>query len=74
MVKKREKLATLLKAKFVGEVPDVGAGMFGMARLAHIVHRRLLPVDHDPKQTRHGNDCAEDPTGGTGSQNPPFKL
>jgi hypothetical protein len=33
----------LLGAKIVGEVPDVGGGPFGMARLAHIMHQRLTP-------------------------------
>src|SRR5262249_58009648 len=27
----------------VGQVPDVGGGTFGMARLAHILHQRLTP-------------------------------
>jgi hypothetical protein len=27
----------------VGQVPDVGGGAFGMARLAHILHERLAP-------------------------------
>src|SRR5262245_11193261 len=35
--------AQLLGAKIVGEVPDVGGGPFGMARLAHLLHRRLTP-------------------------------
>ena len=43
MAKNREKLAALLGAKIVGEVPDVGGGAFGMARLAHILHQRLTP-------------------------------
>jgi hypothetical protein len=38
--KNRDKLAELLGAKFVGQVPDVGGGAFGMARLAHILHQR----------------------------------
>ena len=33
----------LLGAKIVGEVPEVGGGAFGMARLAHILHERLVP-------------------------------
>ena len=33
----------LLGAEIVGEVPDVGGGPFGMARLAHIMHQRLTP-------------------------------
>ena len=43
MAANREKLAALLGAKIVGEVPDVGGGAFGMARLAHILHERLTP-------------------------------
>lgn len=43
MAKNREKLAALLGAKIVAQVPDVGGGAFGMARLAHILHQRLTP-------------------------------
>lgn len=43
MAKNREKLAALLGAKIIGEVPDAGGGAFGMARLAHILHQRLTP-------------------------------
>lgn len=43
MAKNREKLAALLGAKIVGQVPDVGGGAFGMARLAQLLHRRLTP-------------------------------
>jgi hypothetical protein len=43
MAKNREKLAALLGAEIVGQVPDVGGGAFGMARLAHILHQRLTP-------------------------------
>jgi hypothetical protein len=43
MAKNREKLAQLLGAEIVGEVPDVAGGRFGMARLAHILHQRLTP-------------------------------
>lgn len=38
-----QEFATLLGAEIVGEVPDVGGGPFGMARLAHIMHQRLTP-------------------------------
>jgi hypothetical protein len=38
-----EEFAALLGAEIVGEVPDVGGGPFGMARLARIMHRRLTP-------------------------------
>jgi hypothetical protein len=47
MAKNREKLARLLGAKIVGEVPDVGGGAFGMARLAKIMHARLTPNQGD---------------------------
>ncbi len=43
MAKNREKLAELLGARIVGQVPDVGGGAFGMARLAHLLHQRLTP-------------------------------
>lgn len=43
MAKNREKLAALLGAKIVGQIPEVGGGAFGMARLAHILHQRLTP-------------------------------
>lgn len=43
MAKNREKLAELLGAKIIAEVPDVGGGAFGMARLAQLLHRRLIP-------------------------------
>ena len=35
--------ARMLGAEIVGEVPDVGGGPFGMARLAHILHQQLTP-------------------------------
>ncbi len=41
----REEIEKLFGAKYVGEVPDVGGGAFGMARLAHILHQRLTPAD-----------------------------
>ena len=43
MAKNRERLAALLGAKVAGEVPDVGGGAFGMARLARLLHQRLTP-------------------------------
>jgi hypothetical protein len=43
MPKDPQEFADLLGAKIVGEVPDVGGGPFGMARLAHLMHRRLTP-------------------------------
>src|SRR5438067_13747391 len=39
----RQEFAPLLGAEIVGEVPDVGAGPFGMARLARVLHQRLAP-------------------------------
>jgi hypothetical protein len=38
-----EEFARMLGAEIVGEVPDVGGGPFGMARLARILHQRLTP-------------------------------
>jgi hypothetical protein len=38
-----QEFARLLGAEIVGEVPDVGAGPFGMARLARVMHQRLAP-------------------------------
>jgi hypothetical protein len=43
MAKNREKLAALLGARIVSEVPNVGGGAFGMARMAHILYQRLTP-------------------------------
>lgn len=43
MPKDPQEFADLLGAKIVGEVPDVGGGPFGMARLAHLMHQRLTP-------------------------------
>lgn len=36
-------IAKLFGAKYVGEVPAVGGGPFGMAQLAHLLHERLTP-------------------------------
>jgi hypothetical protein len=38
-----QEFAQLLGAKIAGEVPDVGGGPFGMARLAHVMHQILTP-------------------------------
>ena len=38
-----QEFARLLGADIVGEVPDVGAGPFGMARLARVMRQRLAP-------------------------------
>ncbi len=43
MAKNREKLAEFLGAKIVDEVPDVGGGAFGMAKMARLLHQRLTP-------------------------------
>jgi hypothetical protein len=43
MAKNRERLAELLGANIVGQVPVAGGGAFGMARLAHVLHARLTP-------------------------------
>jgi hypothetical protein len=41
------KFARMLGAEIVGELPDVGGGPFGMARLAHIMHECLIPSQGD---------------------------
>lgn len=38
-----QEFADLFGARLIGEVPDVGGGPFGMARLAHLLHQRLTP-------------------------------
>jgi hypothetical protein len=38
-----QEFAKMLGAEIVGEVPDVGGGPFGMARLAHLMHEVLTP-------------------------------
>jgi hypothetical protein len=43
MPKNPQKFADLFVAKLVGQIPDVGSGPFGMARLARIMHQRLTP-------------------------------
>jgi len=43
MTTKRERLADLLGARIIGQVPDVGGGAFGMARLMQHLHERLTP-------------------------------
>ncbi len=43
MPKDPQKFARLFGAKHVGQIPDVGSGPFGMARLAHLMHQRLTP-------------------------------
>jgi hypothetical protein len=44
MAKNIAKLAELLGAERVGQVPDVGGGAFGAARLAKILQARLEPT------------------------------
>ena len=43
MAKNTKRIANRLGAKIVGKIPDVGGGAFGAARLALVLHRRLLP-------------------------------
>ena len=43
MAKNISKLSSLLGAKLVGRVPDVGGGAFGAARLGGILRQRLEP-------------------------------
>ena len=38
-----QEFARMLGAKIAGEIPDVGGGPFGMARLARILHESLTP-------------------------------
>jgi len=38
-----QELARMLGAKIAGEVPEVGGGRFGMARMAHILHECVAP-------------------------------
>jgi hypothetical protein len=44
----RQEFARLFGAEIAGEVPDVGAGPFGMARLACILHEQLTPGRGEP--------------------------
>src|ERR1700737_4951567 len=41
-----QEFASLFGAKIVGEVPDVGGGPFGMARLAHLASVRPAWIDN----------------------------
>ncbi|MCI0637484.1 MAG: hypothetical protein L0Y70_00305 [Gemmataceae bacterium] len=43
MAKNREKLAKLFGAEILGQVPDVGGGALGMARMAGLLFERLTP-------------------------------
>ncbi|ETX05418.1 hypothetical protein [Candidatus Entotheonella palauensis] len=43
MAKHVDKIADALGAKVIGQVPDTGAGAFGMARLAAVLKARLEP-------------------------------
>ncbi len=45
MPKNPQEFADLLGAKVVGQVPAVGGGPFGMARLARLLHRTLTPSE-----------------------------
>ena len=43
MAKNVQKLANVMGAEVVGQVPDVGGGALGAARLAKLLQRRLEP-------------------------------
>jgi hypothetical protein len=43
MPRNPQEFADLFGAKIVGAVPEVADGPFSIARLAHIMHRRLTP-------------------------------
>jgi len=45
MAKNIKKLATLMGAEIIGQVPVTGGGAFGAARLAHILATRLEPSE-----------------------------
>src|SRR2546423_15672027 len=47
MPKDPQEFADLLGATIMGEVPDVGGGPFGMARLARLMPQRLTPGQGD---------------------------
>ncbi|HEX5273074.1 MAG TPA: hypothetical protein VFW33_21405 [Gemmataceae bacterium] len=60
MAKNINKLVALLGAEVVGQVPDVGGGAFGAARLARLLRARLEPAQGqrpgrptNPTWTRH---------------------
>jgi hypothetical protein len=68
MAKNRDKLAALLGAKVVAELPDVGGGAFGLARLAHILHKHLTPSrgERPGRPTSPGGEASNS----QGSQSP----
>jgi hypothetical protein len=43
MTKNSREFAALFGAEIIGDLPAVGAGPFGMAKLAHLMHQRLTP-------------------------------
>jgi hypothetical protein len=43
MAKNAKKIADLMGAKIVGQIPDVGGGAFGAMRLVEILGQRLRP-------------------------------
>lgn len=43
MAANRNKLAKLLGARIIGQMPDAGGGAFGVARMAKRLHERLTP-------------------------------
>jgi len=60
MAQNVRKVAQLIGAKQVGEIPDVGGGAFGAARLAVMLRERLAPSrghrpgrPTDPSWVRH---------------------
>jgi hypothetical protein len=56
MAKNIRETAEAMGAKCIAELPDVGGGTFGMARLAHIMCQRL-EAGHG-RRAEQVNDCA----------------
>ena len=44
MAENIERIAELMGAKIIGQVPEVGGGAFGAARLGHIHRQRMTAV------------------------------
>lgn len=60
MAKNVNEIAHALKAEIIGTVPETGSGAFGAARLASILHARLVPSSglrpgrpSDPNWVKH---------------------
>jgi hypothetical protein len=53
MPKNRQELADLFGARIIGQLPDVGGGPFGMARLAHLLHQTLIPSQGGTARPAH---------------------